>query len=80
MAGQSIYGSNIGTPGDQIQVRYMTASGDNILNCSGLPNTSGTNQLYVNSFQVTNGQLVCTLTDITTNTTATYTLVGNTHR
>ena len=75
--GQSIWGVSTGTPyGDQIQVRYMTASGDNILNCSGLPNTSGVNNLYVNSFQVTNGQLVCTLTDVTTNTITPYTLVG----
>jgi type IV pilus assembly protein PilW len=77
--GQSIYGANTATPyGDQIQVRYMTASGDNILNCSGLPNTSGANTLYVNSFQVSNGQLVCTLTNTTTNTITQYTLVGNT--
>jgi type IV pilus assembly protein PilW len=76
-SGQSISGSNIGAYGDQIQVRYMTASGDGILNCSGLSNTSGNNQLYVNSFQVTNGQLQCTLTNITTNTTTPpYTLVG----
>jgi type IV pilus assembly protein PilW len=77
--GQSISGSSTGTPfGDQIQVRYMTASGDNILNCSGLSNTSGVNALYVNSFQVTNGQLVCTLTNITTGTITPYTLVGGT--
>ena len=77
--GQSISGSSTGTPfGDQLQVRYMTASGDNILNCSGLPNTSGANTLYVNSFQVTNGQLVCTLTNITTGTITPYTLVGGT--
>jgi type IV pilus assembly protein PilW len=78
--GQSIYGVNTGTSyGDQIQVRYMTAGGDNILNCSGQSNPiAGPNTLYLNSFQVKSGQLVCTLTDFTANTTTDYTLVGNT--
>src|ERR1700720_4456827 len=32
--GQSIYGTySAAAPGDQIQVRYMTAGGDGILNC-----------------------------------------------
>ena len=53
-------------PGDQLAVRYMTASGDGILNCSGLPNTSGANVLYTNIFQVQqdasgNWQLTCTV-------------------
>jgi type IV pilus assembly protein PilW len=61
-AGQSIYGTYSSTaPGDQLSVRYMTASGDNILNCSGQPNTSGANTLYVNTFQVLAGQLVCNM-------------------
>jgi type IV pilus assembly protein PilW len=78
--GQSIYGASTGTSfGDQIQVRYMTAGGDNILNCSGQSNPVGQpNTLYVNSFQVKAGQLVCTLTNLTANTTTDYTLVGNT--
>jgi type IV pilus assembly protein PilW len=77
--GQSIYGVSTGTSfGDQIQVRYMTAGGDNILNCSGQSNPiGGPNTLYVNSFQVTNGQLQCTLTNVTANTSTIYTLVGN---
>jgi type IV pilus assembly protein PilW len=53
------------TPGDNISVRYMTASGDGILNCSGLSNTSGANTIYVNQFAVVpgvpSGQLVCTM-------------------
>lgn len=72
-AGQSIYGQSAVTAyGDQIQVRYMTTGGDGILNCSGLSNGSpvGTQTLYLNVFQVVNGQLVCTM-----NGTA-YTLVG----
>jgi type IV pilus assembly protein PilW len=49
-------------PGDQINVRYMTAGGDGILNCSGQSNPVGSlNALFVNSFQVLNGQLVCTM-------------------
>lgn len=62
--GQSIYGTHSSTvPGDAIYVRYMTASGDGILNCSGLSNTSGANTLYVNEFYIANGQLVCNLTN-----------------
>ncbi len=54
-AGQAFYGVySAAPPGDSISVRYMTASGDNILNCSGLPNQSGANVLYVNTFQVQN--------------------------
>ena len=62
-AGQAISGSYSATaPGDQISVRYMTAGGDGILNCSGQSNPVGApNTLYVNSFQVLNGQLVCTM-------------------
>ncbi len=49
-------------PGDQISVRYMTAGGDKILNCSGVPNpVGGANTLYVNRFQVLGNQLVCTM-------------------
>jgi type IV pilus assembly protein PilW len=66
-AGQAFDGVySAASPGDQIAVRYMTASGDGILNCSGLPNTSGANVLYVNAFQVQqdpsgNWQLTCTV-------------------
>jgi type IV pilus assembly protein PilW len=53
-------------PGDSLTVRYMTASGDGNLTCSGQPNTSGGNVLYVSQFQVvqvnaTTSQLVCTV-------------------
>ena len=62
-AGQSVYGVYSATPpGDQISVRYMTAGGDGILNCSGQSNpTGGPNTLYVNTFQVLNNQLICTM-------------------
>lgn len=69
--GQSIYGTYSATaPGDQIQVRYRTASGDGILNCSGNSNSTGADQTYVNIFKVLNGQLVCTMNGTL------YTLVG----
>jgi type IV pilus assembly protein PilW len=77
-AGQSIYGTTAGPPGDTIQVRYMTAGGDGILNCSGLPNPNpvgGPNIVYVNAFSVLNGQLVCTVTMNGVAPTQ-YTLVG----
>jgi type IV pilus assembly protein PilW len=62
-AGQSVYGVySAAAPGDQLYIRYMTAGGDGILNCSGQSNpTGGPNTLYVNEFQVINGQLVCTM-------------------
>jgi type IV pilus assembly protein PilW len=61
--GQAIYGTYTATvPGDAIYVRYMTATGDGILNCSGLSNTSGANTLYVNQFYIAaNGQLSCNM-------------------
>ncbi len=61
--GQSVYGVYSATPpGDQISIRYMTAGGDGILNCSGQSNpTGGPNTLYVNTFQVLNNQLICTM-------------------
>jgi type IV pilus assembly protein PilW len=72
--GQAISGTfSAAAPGDQIQVRYMTAGGDGILNCSGQSNPlGGPNTLYVNTFQVLNGQLVCTMNGTQ------YTLVGGT--
>jgi type IV pilus assembly protein PilW len=65
-SGESISGTySAAPPGDQISVRYMTTGGDNILNCSGQSNPiGGPNTLYVNSFQVLNGQLVCTMNTV----------------
>jgi type IV pilus assembly protein PilW len=61
--GQSIYGTYSATPpGDQIYVRYMTAGGDGILNCSGQSNpVGGPNTPYVNWFQVVGNQLICNM-------------------
>ena len=62
VAGQAIAGTyNAAAPGDTIRARYVTASGDGILNCSGASNTSGANQIYVNVFSIIGGQLVCTM-------------------
>jgi type IV pilus assembly protein PilW len=70
-----------GAAGDTVSVRYMTAGGDGILNCSGLSNpVGGPNTLYVNQFNVAvtagvpGGQLICTVT--TVNGTTPYTLVN----
>ena len=74
--GQAISGSYTATvPGDTLSVRYMTAAGDGILNCSGLSNpVGGVNTLYVNKFYILNGQLTC---DMTANAvTTTYNLVS----
>ena|ERR1700722_10008744 len=71
--GQSISGTTA-PPFDTISVRYMTAGGDGILNCSGGSNPTGNpNFVYVNTFSVLNGQLICTREDGTQ-----YTLVGGT--
>ncbi|MGP8033256.1 MAG: PilW family protein [Steroidobacteraceae bacterium] len=62
-AGQPFYG--LGTagaaPGDTIYVRFRTASGDGIINCTGGQNTSGIEQVYTNEFSIVGGQLVCSL-------------------
>ena len=66
VAGQAISGTGAFTavaPGDAISVRYQTANGDGILNCAGTSNTSGANQIFINSFSLDGqGQLQCTLT------------------
>jgi type IV pilus assembly protein PilW len=78
--GQSISGTFSSTaPGDSISVRYMTAGSDGILNCSGLSNSNavgGATILYVNTFQVVNGQFVCTLTSSAAPTPVQYNLVS----
>ena len=60
--GQSIVGTyNAAAPGDTVTVRFVTASADGVLNCSGRSNTTGLNQTYVNTFSVSGGQLVCAM-------------------
>jgi len=61
-----VYGGGA-PPGDQITVRYMTAGGDGILNCSGQSNPVGNpNALYVSQFAVdpVSGQLICTMNGV----------------
>jgi len=58
--GQSVYGvSNATAGGDSLTIRFLTASGDGTINCVGGTNTSGAQVLYVNTFSVVSGQLVC---------------------
>ena len=65
--GQGMTGTfNAAAPGDTITVRYATASGDGVLNCTGSSNASGGTLNYVNSFSVVVNaagvsQLVCTM-------------------
>jgi type IV pilus assembly protein PilW len=60
--GQSINGTHTGVaaPGDALAVRYLTQSGDGVLNCHGTSNSSGGTLLYTNTFSVNaSQQLVC---------------------
>jgi type IV pilus assembly protein PilW len=63
--GQAVSGTHLNAanpPGDQLSVRYMTASGDSILNCNGTSNTTGADVVYTNTFSVNAAQqLVCAL-------------------
>ena len=71
-AGQTVIGSYAAAaPGDRIVVRYATATGDGIPNCSGGSNTSGATQIYVSVFWVklavgpgTSDQLICTVNGV----------------
>jgi type IV pilus assembly protein PilW len=66
VAGQAVSGTGAfaaAAPGDTISVRYQTGNADGVLNCAGTSNTSGANQIYINTFSLDNlGQLQCTLT------------------
>ncbi|MFI4866240.1 MAG: PilW family protein [Steroidobacterales bacterium] len=65
-AGQAISGSGAflaAAPADVLAVRYQTANADGILNCGGTSNTTGANEIFVNSFSVDAlGNLNCALT------------------
>jgi len=62
-AGQGMLGTLGATvPGDSISVRFMTNSGQPILNCTGGTNTTGAAVTYTNTFSVdASGNLNCTL-------------------
>lgn len=61
--GQAMTGTaGAAAPGDSISVRFMTDSGQPILNCTGGTNTTGAAVTYTNTFSVdAAGNLDCTL-------------------
>jgi len=66
-SGQAFFGTQgavLPAAGDTIYVRFRTAPGDGIINCSGSSNATGIEQVYVNEFYVNpgTGQLMCVLT------------------
>jgi type IV pilus assembly protein PilW len=68
-AGQVVTGTHAAsTPQDTLGVRYMTASGDGILNCLGGANTTGAAVTYSNVFHIDSGSLLCDLDDGTATT------------
>lgn len=46
---------------DTVSVRFRTAPGDQIINCSGSSNTTAAEQVYINTFSVVGGVLQCQL-------------------
>jgi type IV pilus assembly protein PilW len=59
-AGQSISGWDNGAQGVNLQIRYVTAPNDGILNCMGTSNTTGAPVTWLNTFSVsTSNQLLC---------------------
>lgn len=62
-AGQYMMGAVGATPnGDSITVRYVSSSGDGLMNCLGITNTSGGNVTYINVFSVdTDQNLTCSV-------------------
>lgn len=65
-SGQAFFGTQgavVPAAGDAIYVRFRTAPGDGIINCSGSSNAAGVDQVYTNEFYVNpgTGQLMCVL-------------------
>ncbi len=60
-AGQGVAGkSGAGGASDTLAVRFVSASGDGLLNCQGSINTSGSDQLVTNVFSISaNNELQC---------------------
>lgn len=60
-AGQAITGTSAASaPGDSISVRYVTAGGDGVINCTGGTNSATT--IFVNVFSVnSSNELGCTM-------------------
>ena len=57
-AGQSIYG----VTGDQITVRYVAGTNDDVMDCTGQTNTGSAPLTDLNTFYVNNNQLMCQVT------------------
>jgi type IV pilus assembly protein PilW len=55
-------------PEDTLGVRFMTGTGDGILNCLGGSNSTGAAVTYSNVFHITSGSLFCDLNDGTATT------------
>jgi type IV pilus assembly protein PilW len=54
-AGQTVFGTfNPAAPGDTVTIRYAAAPNDNVFNCKGTINTTGANDVFVNTFWVDN--------------------------
>jgi type IV pilus assembly protein PilW len=60
-------------PGDRLDVRFKTGTGDGVLNCLGGSNTTGADQTYYNTFSVVDttpalgyGELQCSLSSAAT--------------
>jgi type IV pilus assembly protein PilW len=64
-AGQGVAGiSGSGGASDTLAVRFVSASGDGLLNCQGSVNTSGSNQLVTNVFSISAAnELQCAVND-----------------
>lgn len=62
-AGQAFWGTGTAgaAPGDTLYIRFRTASGDGVINCSGGANTTGAEHTYTNEFSIVAGQLACAL-------------------
>ena len=66
-------GSQSSTAIQTIDVRFQSASGDGLMNCQGQTNTSGSNQVWINTFTVNaSNELTCSV-----NGNAAVTLVNN---
>jgi type IV pilus assembly protein PilW len=60
--GQAVSGTHpngLNPPGDTLAVRYMSLSGDGMLNCHGTQYTGGGTFVYTNTFSIVGGQLMC---------------------
>jgi type IV pilus assembly protein PilW len=64
-AGQTLAGTaNAAAPGDSLSIQFLTANNDGVINCTGGTNTTGANQIFVNTFRVVANatqDLQCTL-------------------